>query len=1210
MPVTLVRDGNLMAFPSIEGFLNRLEASKLLTDEQLATASSVAANFPANSATERLAKHLVRDKTLTHWQAQVLISKGGNFFLGDHKLLELIGRGGMGTVYKAEHTVLDRIVAVKVMSKELMSNQALVARFHKEIEAGAALDNKHVVRSIDANIVGHTHFLVMEYVEGDTLWAVLHRRKDLPVGEACEYIRQAAIGLQHAHEMGMVHRDIKPSNLIRTWRGNGKPLVKIFDLGLARIVSEQVNNTDEMTRTGQIMGTPEYMSPEQGWDTKKVDIRGDIYSLGCTLFRLLTGRVPFLGENPLQTLMMRCSQDAPLVRKFKPEVPAELEAVVAKMLAREPSKRFQTPGEVATALIPFADPPLRSEVEHLEKSEQSTSDPELSDADLSEEELGFEDFLQDLNEPEDTQAGNKTMATVPVAVPVAKVAEPANAGFKGLSGIEREAEFASRSKRSSTKQSSGQDGGVSKKNKKDNKTISIVAGAAVVLLVGLIWAFAGGSSEKHPKGDSQAKTVKTGEFGDTVKHESAPELTINEHDELSLRIEPKTAASSASGYQFVLSPLAPLGMSIDSTTGQISWTPQEADGPGQYSFDVTCTDVADPNRKTVVSVYLQVNEVDLPPRMTPIENQTVKAGNRLAISVKVTDPDIPVQQTQLSLGPPVPNGAKIDPTTGDFVWLVASDERIGEHTITVLMDQPYETTTQLATATFKVNVEPPADTPAKPMSFLADIDDQTVKPGNELLIPIEFTRTFPNRSVNFQTRSTVVINAPVVRLPSGKPAIRWKVAPDQQAGDYGFELTAIVGDPPITDTQRFKITVIAPASTKPPEVADKRTPIPTEEEQAAAAAAIRKVMSRDFAQARSKLTAKATLARELLKKGDVEADAKTGYVFFDLARTYGTAGRDYRTALAAIERLARIYQVDFVKQVLACHDPFKPPSASWADKDAIEETGLKAAQLAIQADEYSDATAALKWPIAISRMSQDRELQAQLNNAKNQIELIQRELTASPGQAPTTASQLSKQELLGILDRLVYSRIFPDIDSVNFLQHSDPRTGVSKDFPDRGRSLWTIKDGNIHLSSESQERTTGVLRRDPTPDRFTLKANIAPETSVGKLLLGVQPNMTFRGIEVSLLSHEFLAIRQAGTTKRMPPQSKPARSSQWDTVEIHVDGNQLEIHMNGQLMIETKVAEPGGAPIPLSGGIGLDVFLGGAAAQKVLAITDIRIRAW
>ncbi len=261
----------------------------------------------------------------------------------------------MGAVYKAVHSRLGRVVALKVMAQKLVSDEQAVARFHREIEAAAALNHPHVVAAFDADQVDGTHFLVMEYVEGESLAEVLKRQNRLPIATACEYIRQAALGLAHAHERGMAHRDIKPANLLLTRTADGQPLIKILDMGLARFTVERGEET-ELTSTGQVMGTPDYIAPEQARSTKTADIRSDIYSLGCTLFRCLTGQLPFDGESVMEKLMARAMGDAPPLRQYLAEVPAALETVVAKMLAREPAARYQTPVEVAAALEPFSTP--------------------------------------------------------------------------------------------------------------------------------------------------------------------------------------------------------------------------------------------------------------------------------------------------------------------------------------------------------------------------------------------------------------------------------------------------------------------------------------------------------------------------------------------------------------------------------------------------------------------------------------------------------------------------------------------------------------------------------------------------------------------------------------------------------------------------------------------------------------------------------------
>jgi serine/threonine protein kinase len=284
--------------------------------------------------------------------------------LRDHpryRVLGLLGQGGMGAVYSAEHRLMERPVALKLLNRELTSRPELVERFRREVKAAARLLHPHIVQALDAEQAGDTHFLVMELVAGTDLAHLVAERGPLPIGEGCEYIRQAALGLNCAHEQGMVHRDVKPHNLMRTPEG----LIKVLDFGLARFVSEQPTDqpsgaqpgrTDrsQLTGVGMFMGTADYMAPEQASDPRKADIRADIYSLSCTLYHLLTGQVPFPGGSVTDKVVKHALAQPIALSQLRPDVPAALEAVVAKMMARSPDRRYQTPAEVAAALAPFA----------------------------------------------------------------------------------------------------------------------------------------------------------------------------------------------------------------------------------------------------------------------------------------------------------------------------------------------------------------------------------------------------------------------------------------------------------------------------------------------------------------------------------------------------------------------------------------------------------------------------------------------------------------------------------------------------------------------------------------------------------------------------------------------------------------------------------------------------------------------------------------
>lgn len=271
--------------------------------------------------------------------------------LGQYDLLEKLGEGGMGVVYRARHRLMEQVVAVKVLHAERLGSPAAVERFRREIRALARLNHPNIVRAQYADEAAGSHFLVMEHITGSDLADVLRRRGPLPVGMACAIAVQVAGALQHAHENGLVHRDLKPSNLMLTPDGQ----VKVLDLGLALVCEGPTG--EGLTSSGQVMGTYDYMAPEQWDDVRTVDVRADLYSLGCVLCFLLTGDPPFGGgksTRPTVKMKAHATQPPPPVRQRRPDVPAALDAVIQRLLAKRPSQRYATPAEAAAALEPFA----------------------------------------------------------------------------------------------------------------------------------------------------------------------------------------------------------------------------------------------------------------------------------------------------------------------------------------------------------------------------------------------------------------------------------------------------------------------------------------------------------------------------------------------------------------------------------------------------------------------------------------------------------------------------------------------------------------------------------------------------------------------------------------------------------------------------------------------------------------------------------------
>jgi serine/threonine protein kinase len=367
-----------------QSFLEQLRLSELLSESQFA---EVEARSGADAPLHEFITELVGQGWLTPFQVKrIFAGQGKGLVLGQYRILDELGRGGFGCVYKAMHGIMNRVVALKVIAPELVEESRARSWFRREVLAATHLYHPNIVMAYDANEVDDMLFLVMEYVEGLTLDQLVCKQGPLPIGLAYAMMHQVGRALQYAHEKDMVHRDIKPANLLIP---NGTavpagpesastPLVKVVDFGLARLHSKGSANTLHLHSEKGFVGTPAFISPEQARNIHEVDIRSDLYSLGCTFYYALSGKWPYRGQSPLEIVVQHLEKDAQPLTELRPEIPPGLASVIRRLMAKKPDQRFQTPADLIAELsflcgvLPITAATPASSAEDLASSEESS----------------------------------------------------------------------------------------------------------------------------------------------------------------------------------------------------------------------------------------------------------------------------------------------------------------------------------------------------------------------------------------------------------------------------------------------------------------------------------------------------------------------------------------------------------------------------------------------------------------------------------------------------------------------------------------------------------------------------------------------------------------------------------------------------------------------------------------------------------------------
>ncbi|MFM7590256.1 MAG: serine/threonine protein kinase, partial [Isosphaeraceae bacterium] len=320
--------------------------SGLFNEPQVAELKEKTLSGEWPSRDRELASTLVKADWLSEYQAKrILTGRIDELQMGSYRILDRLGAGSMGRVYKAQHKLMGRVVALKVIAPELTSNERVVKRFLREMRLVAMLDHPNVIKAYESGQVGEQHFIAMEYVQGASLGEMLKKGPLEPVA-VIKYAADAALGLDHAHQQGILHRDVKPSNLMLS---SDRKMVKVLDLGLGSMMGNDQHQT-QITNPGFVLGTIDYMSPEQA-QGRESDGRSDLYSLGCCMYHLMTGRVPFQHDNQIQRLALRIHHKPTPIQNYLPNLNSKVVELIDKMLATNPYDRFQTGQELSEALL-------------------------------------------------------------------------------------------------------------------------------------------------------------------------------------------------------------------------------------------------------------------------------------------------------------------------------------------------------------------------------------------------------------------------------------------------------------------------------------------------------------------------------------------------------------------------------------------------------------------------------------------------------------------------------------------------------------------------------------------------------------------------------------------------------------------------------------------------------------------------------------------
>lgn len=1128
-----------MADLSIPDFFNALTASRLLTDGQLSTLKKQLVGNPITA--DGLAKTLVNQKILTGWQARQLSKGQTGFVLQQYRLLNPIGKGGMGHVFRARAAHFKQDVAVKVMARKLKANETLVSRFRREIRASSKLDSRHIVKTMDAGRVGTVDFMVMEYVNGDQVDRIAHRLGRVPAGLSCDIVRQAALGLQHAHERQMVHRDIKPANIMVHWEDSGAGTVKLMDMGLVLLMSDDVEEKT-VTRAGQVMGTPDYMSPEQGWDTTKVDIRSDIYSLGCSLFRLLTGTIPFTGSNPLQVLSQRLQRDAPSVLTVCDDIAADVAAVVAKMTARDPETRYQTPLEVVEALAPFSEPLTLNRLREARKTNHEQEDEDNNDA-SHESDGTYQKFLKEVEEGSVVDLMLATDYDTTPQTPTAPIIQ-LDTGDNSRGAT---------SQRSKTKP----------RPTREQKTGLIVfAAGALALIAFAVVTLSGDPPDEDPVVVAPTVVMPVATFSDDSPVAQARVGKTWQHQ---LKADIETPPSNGE-LLFVVDDNAPANLKINAKTGAISWPVPPAQPPANYVIPVQLVHVADNVRKTIATTRVQVTvKPDMAAVMLPVPRRNLLIADAevpFTLSMAVDSDAVTGMQLSYQITSPAPTGLTIDPKTGLLSWKPTAVQ-LGRHDVTISVS-PSDRPRSIDSKEISLLVAP-----TQLSHILPPIRPQSATAGQL------FSFSLPKTGLNRIPRLSIQrIIEPAQGTPPGfmiskRGEVRWNV-PEDVSGPVRIALRGRMdgqgSSRRLNGTMMLVINVSPAAGTSPPNSAA----MPDEAEIEKAIEALRDTYRASIAQARTAIDKTMLAHRLLILCATAEPSAADAALLQLIEDDLAGKARATDVLLEIVRIRAQRYGVAELPAAAETLESFRKTGLTQMQQDLVVEHALRLASQSLIDKDYSltsEFLSVAKTLLNRSATGASAILYADIDSATD----VATELAKA---ADGAVDDLKAEELGRLVNRWQFKPVFAQSSSNVFIQASATQAVAGN-----GRELWTLRDDSVELKSPTQGFLVGFLDASQQLDRYVMRFSLLPESNCAQLVFAANGAGTDDfSAHVIVLNNS--ALGQINNLRNSIPLNNGDAPGQAqlsteipNLVEVVVDGPMVAVRLNGNLLSTANIAD-------------------------------------